>query len=91
MLRKIIVAGATVVAMSAPGLAANSELPMMQATSGSWNVLKDASTGQCYAANRAAGPSETLLGGNFGTEQAAQGMISRISTCDPVVQNSNNS
>lgn len=85
MLKTTMIAGAALVALTASSFAAgNSSQPVMQPTQLSWNILKDASSGQCYATDRAAGPSESVLGANFGTEEAAQAMIGQLSACDGV-------
>ena len=81
MLHKLILATATLAAMTAPGLAASGTQSGLRENV-AWTVLQDAGRNPCYVAERKAGPGEAQLGGVYRTEAQAQAAIAAIASCD---------
>ena len=77
MLSKIVLAAATLAALTTSGIAATP-------AHGQWTVLQDAGGGACYVADRRPGPDEGQLSGMFTTERQALSALAGIAACESV-------
>lgn len=73
MLRKLIIAGLTLAAFSAPALSAEE----------GWNVIHNLAANQCFAAPRGAEPGEQLVSGPFASRMAAERALGQDAACTP--------
>ena len=72
MMRKFIIAGAALAALTAPALSAQG-----------WYVIQSLADHECFAVSRIAEPGEQQLGGPFASQSAAQRALGQKGACLP--------
>ena len=72
MLRKLIIAGATLATLTAPALSAEG-----------WYVIRSIPDDTCFAAPRVAAPGEQLVGGPYASQSGAKHALTMDAACQP--------
>lgn len=87
MLRRLIIAGAMLTALSAPSLAA--DWYVVKSTAGpAASANSDANYDPCYVVDRMAGASEEQLKGPFATQRAGLEAMADTAACDSTPKDS---